>query len=129
MADRIICPNGPDILVLEEVIIGSQLRIAAYIEQETGFQTGIFNPYNFTGVTLACDVRDDLRSGSPVASFTCTPRVGQPGWVDLLLDGTATLALYDHDYKASLKVWPTSSPQLGDTLMVILMPMKFAGTR
>lgn len=129
MADRIMVPNGPDVLVLEEVIIGSQLPVAVYVEQETAFQSGIFVPYDFTGVTLACDVRDNLRSDQPEVSFDCVPRVAEPGWVDLLLDGTGTAMLLDHEYRASLKVWPTGSPELGDTLLVIVMPMKYEATR
>lgn len=129
MAQTATVKNGVSIIELEEVVIGSQCKIAIYFERLISENPDVFEPIDFTGMTLKGEIKD--RPSKEIvadAEFVCTPRVGL-GWVDLTLDGETTGALLEKTYSASLKVWPTAFPEQGDTLLVIILPMKFKATR
>jgi hypothetical protein len=132
MATKIKIKNGPAQIEVEEVVIGSRFQVAFKVEQETGPNTGVFAAVNLTGYTLQAHVKDNLRNDTlPDVEFTITKRnqTTETGWVDLLLDGTVTSSLSEKTYYASLKMWETGSPELGDTLAVITMPVKYEATR
>jgi len=129
MAVTTTIPNAVPTLALEEGVIGSQIKIAAYFEQLVSENPNVFEPFDFTGMTLQADIKDKLKDELADAAFTCTPRALEPGWVDLYLGGDDTLLLLPKVYYASLKVWPTGEPTKGDTLVVITLPMKYLATR
>lgn len=133
MGQRIKSKNGPSVLELQEVVIGSKLDIAAKLRIETAPASGIFVDLDFTTKEFACHVKDNLKADTvPDAVFTCTPRgngIGNTGWIDLHMDGAETAKLSEREYFASLKVWPTGSPLEGDTFLVIVMPVKWEATR
>lgn len=122
-------PNAIPILKLEEVVIGSQLRLAAYFERLVDDDPETFEPIDFTDWELKADIKlKPNKEVEPDANFVCTPRV-VPGWVDFVLDGTSTGSLLQKTYKASVKIWPVGHPEQGETLWVIVLPMKFEATR
>lgn len=128
MASTFKVKTGPSILALDEVVIGSQLLIAVYLEEE--LTAGVFTPMSLTGKTLLCQVKLTPRTEvSPDLTFTCVARALEPGWIDLSLTGTQTGTLSERTYEASLKIYPTDTPSAGDTAFVITMPMKYRATR
>lgn len=132
MASKIKIKNGPALVEVEEVVIGSRLAVAFKVEQETGPNTGIYAALDLTGYDLECHVKDNLRGDvTPDVTFTITKRNQgtEPGWLDMLLTGTQTTTLSEKEYRASLKIWQTGSPELGDTLAVLVLPVKFQATR
>lgn len=132
MAAKFKAKNGPAILELEEVVIGSQCTpIAVRLREETAPGSGVFADMDLTGKTLQCDVKDNLKNDiNADAQFTVVPRTPlTSGWVDLYMDGTVTATLLQKTYYGSLKVWPTANPELGDTVLVIVMPVKYEATR
>lgn len=129
MAQTATVKNGVSTLSLEEVVIGSQLRIAVYFERLVSQSPDVYEPIDFTDKVLQADVK--IRPSKEIVAdteFTCDIRV-DPGWVDLTLDGTATGLLLEKTYEGSLKVWPTDHPEQGDTILIIIMPMKYKATR
>lgn len=130
MAEVVTVENGVSILQLEEVVIGSQLKIAVLFERLISENPDVFEPITFTGFTFKAEVKDKpSREILFDTEFDCVPRVGQPGWVDFTLDGDKTGLLEQRTYQASVKVWPNGFPENGDTLLVIVLPMKFKATR
>lgn len=129
MAQKVSISNGVPIISLEEVVIGSQFKFAIRFERLISENPDVFEPLDFTGMTLKADVKDkpskDIEAD---AAFQCTPR-NDDGWVDFLMDGEVTGALLAHTYQASVKIWPDGSPELGDTLLVFELPMVFKATR
>lgn len=121
--------NGISILELEEIVIGSEFKIAALFERLVSEDPDVYEPIDFTGMTIKADVKDrPSKEVEPDTTFVCVPRA-EAGWIDFSLDGTATGLLKQKTYYASVKVWPTDSPEKGDTLLVIQMPMKYKATR
>lgn len=133
MGQKIKANNGPALLTLQEVVIGSKLDIAAKVRIETAPGSLVFVDVDFTTKEYACHVKDNLRNDVlPDVAFVCTPRgnaVGNTGWIDLHLSGLETAKLSEREYHASLKIWPTGQPLEGDTFLVIVMPVKFEATR
>jgi hypothetical protein len=129
MAVTTTIPNAVPTLALEEGVIGSQIKIAVYFERLVSENPNVFEPFDFTGMTLKAEIKDKVKELPADAEFTCTPRVLEPGWVDLYLGGDVTSTLLAKTYFASLKVWPTGQASKGDTLVVITIPMKYAATR
>jgi hypothetical protein len=125
--------NGPTIVELQEVVIGSRLRVSVKVEKEV--TEGVFSAMDFTGHDMTCHIKDNTRNDvQPDASFVATPRgsgVGDLGWVDLDIDGSTsgTGALSERDYEASLKVWPTGHEEDAETVVVIKMPVRYRATR
>lgn len=121
--------NSVPVIRLTEVVIGSQFKFAVFFERLISEDPDVFEPFDFTGMTLQADVKDrPSKDVLPDAQLTCVPRV-DPGWVDFSMDGDVTLTLLQKEYSASIKVWPTGSPELGDTLLVLILPMKYEATR
>lgn len=130
MAQTVVIPNGVPILKLEEIVIGSQFNFAVQFERRISENPDVFEPLDFTGMTLEAHIKDKpSKEVAPDAEFVCVPRVTGDGWVDLILDGTATGLLEEHEYQSSLKVWPDGFAEKGDTLLVLILPMKFKATR
>jgi hypothetical protein len=129
MAETIKAENGVPILILEEVVIGSQLRIAAFFEQLIDQDPDVFEPISFAGMEMKADIKmRPAKEVDPDATFVCTPRIDL-GWVDFTLDGEVTGELLPKTYESSFKVWPTGHPEQGDTLWVIVIPMTYKATR
>lgn len=129
MAQKILIPNGVPIISLEEVVIGSQFKFAVRFERLISESPDVFEPFDFTNMELKADIKDKpTKEVVPDATFECTPR-GVDGWVDFLIDGTVTGLLLPREYDASFKVWPIGSPELGDTLLVFILPMVYKATR
>lgn len=121
--------NAVSVLELEEVVIGSQLKISIQFERLVSENPETFEGIDFTGMTLKAEIKlRPSKDVTAVAEFVCTTRA-EPGWVDLTLDGDVTGLLLERKYESSLKVWPTNSPELGDTLIAIILPMKYRATR
>lgn len=120
--------NGAPVLKLEEVVIGSQLNIAINFEKLISSDPDVFEPVDFTGKTIQADIKLKVKEATVLAEFECTPRLGG-GWVDFHLGGDVTLTLPEKTLEASVKVWPTADPTKGDTLAVIILPMKYKATR
>ena len=132
MGTKVKVKNGPSILELEEVVIGSQLRIALLCERQISEDPDVFEPLDFDTLEIQADIKDKLKDVDVDASFICTPRGNLPedaGWVDLMLDGTVSGTLLEKIYEASVKVWPVGEPEHGDTLTIITMPLKYRATR
>lgn len=130
MSQKVDVKNGVSVLELEEVVIGSQLKISALFERLISENPDVFEPINFTGMSVKADIKlRPSKQDEPDASFVCDIRETDVGWIDFTLDGAATGALKEKTYEASVKVWPTVSPEQGDTLWVILLPMKYKATR
>lgn len=129
MAQEVSISNGVPIISLEEVVIGSQFKFAVRFERLISENPDVFAPLDFTGMTIKADVKDKpAKDILPDATFQCIPR-NDDGWVDFLMTGEVTGALLPHGYEASVKVWPTPNPELGDTLLVFIIPMVFKATR
>jgi len=132
MASKFKVKNGPGILTLEEVVIGSQMTpVAVHLRQETAPGSGIMQDMDLTNKEWACHVKDNLKADvQPDTEITAVARVPLTGgWMDLYLDGTKTATLREGTYYGSLKVWPTGSEELGDTVLVIELPLKYEATR
>jgi hypothetical protein len=134
MAQRIKIENGPAEVLLEECVIGSQVTpIAVHLEEETAPDSGVFADMDFTNKEFQCLVKlhpKEEDNGEAIAAFAIVPRTPlTSGWLDMYLDGTATEAMVEKTYQASLKVWPAGSPELGDTMIVFELPMKYRATR
>lgn len=130
MAQTTNVANGVSVIVLEEVVIGSQLKFSVQFEQLVSEEPDVFTPMDFSDKVLQADIK--LKPSievEPDAQFVCVARDDGSGWVDLTLDGEASGALIAKKYESSLKVWPIGHPEQGDTLLVIVMPMKFLATR
>lgn len=125
--------NGAAIFQMEEIVIGSQFRFALQIKNETAVGSGVFTPMNLDGYTVEAHIKDNVKNDvTPDAQFTVTKRIQvgvDIGWVDMIVDGTVTGALLQKDYESSVKVYPTGQPQFGDTVAVLVLPMKFRATR
>lgn len=132
MAAKFKLKNGPAIITLEEVVIGSQMTpVAVHLRQETSPGSGVMVDMDLTNKTWECHVKDNLKGDvNPDTEITAVARLPlTSGWLDLLLDGTKTGTLKEQEYFASLKVWPTGSPELGDTLLILVLPLKYEATR
>lgn len=130
MPQEVKIPNGVPVFQLEEVIIGSQFKFAVRFRRLISSDPDVFQDFDFTGMTLKADVKDKpAREVTADAEITCTARVPNDGWVDFFMDGEMTGTLVEHDYEASFKVWPTGNEELGDTLCVLILPMKYLATR
>lgn len=129
MAQTIPVKNAVPVIAMEEIIIGSQFKFALQFEKLISENPDVFEPFNFTGMTLKADIKNrPSKEIEADAEFVCTPRVSG-GWVDLFLNGTVSGTLTETTYYCSLKVWPTAFPEQGDTLLVITLPMKYKATR
>lgn len=130
MGQKIKVKNGPDEIEFQEFIIGSEIRIALHLEQETAPNSLVFVDMDLTTKGYVCHVKDAPRSDVlPDFQLVMTPRVSEPGWVDLLLDGTATINMLERTYYASVKVWPIGQPEFGITMAVMNLPMVYRATR
>lgn len=132
MAQKLKVNNGPGLLILQQITIGSQMTpLALHIVQETSPGSGIMEDMDLTDMTVACHVKDNLkRDVEPDMTVTVTMR--QPltgGWVDLNMDGTETAKGGERLYYGSVKVWPTANPELGVTVLRIEMPFVYEATR
>lgn len=124
--------NGPSVMELQEVVIGSMLHIAVRIREETFAGSGILVPMNLDDRTLECHVKDSLKGDvTPDFEFLVIPRnqVTEEGWTDLYLMGDVTGNATEKTWYGSLKVWPTADPTAGVTVFVIHMPFKYEATR
>lgn len=129
MAQTVVVNNGIPRIELEEVVIGSQLKLAVYFEKLISEAPVTFAAFDFTGYTIQADIKlNPAKDAIAAASFVCTPRV-DAGWIDFYLAGTTTDDLLPKTYEASVKVWPTGQPEKGDTLLEISLPMKYKATR
>lgn len=128
MGDTLSVENAVPILHLEEVVIGSQFTFSIQFERLISENPDVFVPFDFTGMTLQSDLKlRPSRESTAAAQLVCTAR--DDGWVDLYMDGEVSGALTEHPYQGSLKVWPTAHPEQGDTLVVLILPMKYLATR
>jgi hypothetical protein len=131
VATKIKILNGATQVLVEEVVPGSKLAIAIYVERETAVED-VFAPFDSTGFTLKALVKakeKDLDSAALV-EFTVTARSGGDlGWYDLLLTGAQTTtvgtAVGEKEVYGSLKVWPTANPDAGETMAVFTLPVKY----
>lgn len=129
MPQTISVKNAVPVIKVEEVVIGSQFKFAIQFERLISEDPDVFESFDFTGMTFKADIKDQpSQEIVPDAQLTCTPRE-TGGWVDLFLDGTVTGTLLERKYETSVKVWPTGSPEQGDTLIVLVLPMKYKATR
>lgn len=129
MPQTISVKNAVPIIKLEEVVIGSQFKFSVQFERLVSEDPDVFEPLDFTGMTFKAEIKDNpSEEVDSDAEFTCVARV-DPGWVDLTIDGTVTGILLERKYESSLKVWPTANPEQGDTLIVLILPMKYKATR
>ena len=122
--------NGPTVIMLQEVVIGSLLSIAVAITEESA--PDVFTPMDLTGMTVLAHIKDNPRLDvAPDFEFVVTKRdqVTERGWVNLVLDGTVTGVMAERQYQASVKVFETGSAELGTTVAVIVLPTKFRATR
>ena len=131
MAQVIEYDNGVPVIKLKEVVIGSQFKFAVFFERLVSEDPDVFEPFDFTGMTLQADVKDrPSKDVTADAEITCTPRTGLDiGWVDFYMSGDVTGTLLQKEYNASIKVWPTGSPEQGDTLLSLILPMRYEATR
>jgi hypothetical protein len=132
MATKIKVKNGPAVLTLEEVVIGSQMTpITIHLREETSPGSGIMQDMDLSNKAWAVHVKDNLKSDvEPDVEITAvarTPLTG--GLMDLTLDGEETTKLLEKLYYGSVKIWPAGSPELGTTVMVIELPVKYEATR
>lgn len=130
MAQTTNVDNATSVIVLEEVVIGSQLQLAVQFEKLISANPDVFEPMDFSDMVLRADIK--LRPSidvEPAATFDCAARDDGSGWIDLTLDGVASGQLQPRKYQSSLKVWPTDHPEQGDTLVVFILPMTFLATR
>lgn len=58
MAQKVSISNGVPIISLEEVVIGSQFKFAIRFERLISENPDVFEPLDFTGMTLKADVKD-----------------------------------------------------------------------
>lgn len=119
--------NAPTELLVEEIVAGCEFRLGLFVEEVLDGDTA--NPYDFSAVTFAADVRRDHDSPEIAASFVISARAGEPGWIDLLLDGDKTGLLEEWDYVSSVKVWPTGEPAEATTLVLLRLPVHLRATR
>lgn len=129
MAQITKVPNAVPVIQLEEVVIGSQFKFAVQFERLISENPDVFEALDFAGMTVVADIKDrPSRDIAADAALVCTPR-NVDGWVDFFMSGEVTGTLLEREYQASVKVFPTGSPELGDTLLVLLLPMKYLATR
>ena len=129
MAQTILVKNAVPVIELEEIVIGSQFIFAVQFERLISENPDVFEAFDFTGMTLKADIKDKpTKEISADAELICVPR-GAGGWVDLTLPGDVSGIFLPHKYESSIKVWPTNSPEKGDTLLVIILPMVYKATR
>lgn len=130
MAQIIDIDNEAPIFNVKEVVIGSQWKFAIRFRHLVSQDPDTFADFDFSGMILEADVKDKPKTDvTPDAVITCTPRVPNDGWVDFFMDGDATASLLPKKYLASLKVYPTGHPELGDTLCQFTLNVKLMATR
>lgn len=130
MATKIKVKNGPAEISLEEVVIGDQVLLGIFIEEETA--PDVFAAQDLTNYDVTAHVKDNLRNDTePDFSFTVVKRnqVTERGWVDLTLLGTITSQFTEKEWFGSVRMAPTGTPAAGITVAVITMPAKFRATR
>ena len=130
MAQIIDIDNEAPIFNVKEVVIGSQWKFAVRFRRLVSQNPDSYSDFDFTDMTLECDVKDKPKTDvEPDAVITCMPRFTNDGWVDFFMSGETTATLLPKSYLASLKVYPTDSPELGDTLCQFKLNVKLLATR
>lgn len=126
---RLVINNGgPTAVVFNPVIAGTALDFPLYFEDETALGSGVYGPMDFSGGTFVSQCRYSPTDVAPVWTLAITQP--EPGWVNIFLSASQSLAMGNNDVYWSLKFIPASpNEEYARELAAGIIPIRYGATR
>lgn len=120
--------SGPLILVFEPIIGGSALEFSVFFEEETAPDSGIWEPMNFTGMTLISEMRASVFDAAPITPGVEATTSLTAGYIDFLMPASVSAANVGKTLSWGFKLVP-ADPELAHIRVIGDIIVSHGGVR
>lgn len=120
--------TGPLVLVFEPIVAGSALEFSVFFEEETAPDSGVWEPMEFTGLTLVSEMRASVYDASPIVPGVGAVISATPGYIDFKMPASVSLANAGKTLKWGFKLVP-ADPEMARIRVVGDIEISYGGVR